>query len=48
MLSRYETLSGKSEGYQMAFPDVGFAYLRETWGVNTECFASPLNCYNSR
>eukprot|EP01031_Cornospumella_fuschlensis_P033528 gene33528-40563_t len=48
VLSRYETLSGKSEGYQMAFPDVGFKYLRDTWGVDTECFASPLNCYNSR
>lgn len=31
----------------MAFPDHGFAWLRQEMGVTCECFASPLNCYNS-
>lgn len=47
MLARYETLSGKSDGYQMAFPDIGFQFLRDRFDVQTECFASPLNCWNS-
>lgn len=32
----------------MAFPDVGFKFLRDRHGVETECFASPLNCWNDR
>jgi hypothetical protein len=37
-----------SEGYQMAFPDSGFQWLRDHVGVKIECFASPLNCWNQR
>ena len=48
VLARYELLSGSSDGYQMAFPDVGFRWLRERVGVTAECFASPLNCWNDR
>lgn len=48
MIQRYETLSGKSDGYQMAFPTIGFQFLRDVWEVKTECFASPLNCFNQR
>jgi hypothetical protein len=32
----------------MAFPDIGFQWLRDQLGVRIECFASPLNCYNQR
>lgn len=32
----------------MAFPATGFRWLREEMGVTTECFASPLNCWNDR
>lgn len=48
MISRYETLSGATDGYQMAFPDPGFQWLRNKMGVKVECFASPLNCWNQR
>ena len=48
VLARYELLSGTSDGYQMAFPDVGFKWLRDRVGVTAECFASPLNCWNDR
>jgi hypothetical protein len=48
VIQRYESLSGKSDGYQMAFPNIGFQYLRNNFYCKTECFASPLNCYNSR
>lgn len=48
MIQRYESLSGKSDGYQMAFPNIGFQYLKNNFYVKTECFASPLNCFNSR
>ena len=48
VLGRYELLSGSSDGYQMAFPDVGFHWLRHRMGVTAECFASPLNCWNDR
>lgn len=44
VLSRYETLSGSSDGYQMAFPASGFRLLRQLVSVDCECFASPLNC----
>lgn len=47
VLARYETLSGKSDGYQMAFPDAGFQFLRDRFGAVAECFASPLNCWNN-
>lgn len=48
VIARYELLSGSSDGYQMAFPDVGFRWLRDRMGVTAECFASPLNCWNGR
>ncbi len=48
MIARYETLSGKTDGYQMAFPDPGFQWLRDKLDVKIECFASPLNCWNQR
>eukprot|EP00752_Nemacystus_decipiens_P009505 g8496.t1 len=44
VLSRYETLSATSDGYQMAFPASGFRLLRHLVSVECECFASPLNC----
>jgi hypothetical protein len=48
VLARYESLSGSSDGYQMAFPHTGFQWLRDNVGVHIECFASPLNCWNQR
>ncbi|CAM9545585.1 unnamed protein product [Ectocarpus sp. 4 AP-2014] len=48
VLSRYETLSATSDGYQMAFPASGFRLLRHLVSVDCECFASPLNCTLSR
>jgi hypothetical protein len=48
VVARYETLSGASDGYQMAFPSSGFQWLREHLGVTVECFASPLNVWNDR
>ena len=48
VLARYESLSGASDGYQMAFPHTGFQWLRDNVGVHIECFASPLNCWNQR
>ena len=48
MVARYETLSGASDGYQMAFPKSGFQWLRDHMGVTVECFASPLNVWNQR
>jgi hypothetical protein len=48
VIARYELLSGSSDGYQMAFPDAGFQWLRRHVGVTAECFASPLNCWNDR
>ncbi len=48
VIQRYETLSGPSDGYQMAFPNEGFKFLRDRLGVTVECFASPLNCWNQR
>lgn len=32
----------------MAFPNEGFKFLRDRFGVTVECFASPLNCWNQR
>lgn len=48
VLSRYETLSATSDGYQMAFPASGFRLLRHLVSIDCECFASPLNCTLSR
>jgi len=48
VIHRYESLSGASDGYQMAFPHSGFQWLRDNVGVEIECFASPLNCWNQR
>ena len=48
VIHRYESLSGASDGYQMAFPQSGFQWLRDNVGVEIECFASPLNCWNQR
>lgn len=45
VMQRYETLSGATSGYQGALPDHTFEAMRATFGVNHECFASPLNCY---
>lgn len=45
VLARYELFAGGA-GYQMAFTDEGFKWLRENLKVDTECFASPLNCWN--
>lgn len=41
MLARYDTISGA--GYQAALPEDGFEMLRQYWGVQHECYASPLN-----
>ena len=37
--------AGSSEGYQAAIPDGCFEVLQQFFGVEHECFASPLNCY---
>ena len=51
VLTRYETLSRFDQGTQGALPPAAFKVLQSEWGVNHECFASPLNCtlnsYNS-
>ena len=41
MCARYDTISGA--GYQAALPEEGFAMLKRHWGVEHECYASPLN-----
>lgn len=48
VLHRYEILNGASPGFQMALPEEVFDVLQNYWGVNHECFASPLNCYHPR
>lgn len=48
MLQRYETLVSidpKSSSLQAAVPYKFMEYLRSTFGVNFECFASPVNKY---
>ena len=51
VLMRYESLSRFDQGTQGAIPVEAFAVLQTEWGVDHECFASPLNCtldsYNS-
>ena len=42
LLVRYEALAGG--GYQAALNGASFSALQEHWGVEMECFASPLNC----
>lgn len=41
MCARYDTISGA--GYQAALPEEGFLTLKKHWGVEYECYASPLN-----
>jgi hypothetical protein len=41
LLLRYQALDGG--GFQCAIPPPVFASLRKLWGVEHECFASPLN-----
>lgn len=43
LLLRYNTVSGDVRGYQMALPESVFAYLQSTYGLQHECFASPMN-----
>lgn len=48
MLQRYETLTSidpKSASLQAAIPYRLMEYLKDQFGVNFECFASPVNCY---
>jgi hypothetical protein len=46
MLSRYDTISGA--GYQAALPEDAFHILQKKFGVQHECYASPLNhCLDS-
>lgn len=42
MLSKYNSLLG--HGFQMALGEHSFQVLRERFGTEFECFASPLNC----
>lgn len=42
LLQRYESIGGT--GYQASAPKAVFDCLREEFGVDHECFASPLNC----
>lgn len=46
LLQRYDSLGG--HGFQAAISIEAFDYLRDHFGVNFECFASPLNCRFSR
>ena len=45
VLQRYESLSGAAAGYQMALTEDIFDKLHTLYGVEHECFASPLNAY---
>ena len=46
MTMRYDALGGS--GFQAALPGAAFRALRAKFGVNFECFASPLNAYYER
>jgi len=46
LLSRYSSLLG--HGFQMALGEDCFRVLRKRIGTEFECFASPLNCTNTR
>ncbi len=45
VLQRYESLSAGATGYQMALTEDVFDQLNALYGVQHECFASPLNAY---
>lgn len=42
---RYDTTDGDASGNQMALPQGVFNYLQSEYGLECECFASPLNRY---
>eukprot|EP00201_Polytomella_parva_P024454 CAMPEP_0175040814 /NCGR_PEP_ID=MMETSP0052_2-20121109/1501_1 /TAXON_ID=51329 ORGANISM="Polytomella parva, Strain SAG 63-3" /NCGR_SAMPLE_ID=MMETSP0052_2 /ASSEMBLY_ACC=CAM_ASM_000194 /LENGTH=693 /DNA_ID=CAMNT_0016303125 /DNA_START=147 /DNA_END=2229 /DNA_ORIENTATION=+ len=47
VLHRYNSLAGPEGhggGWQMAMPPPVYEYLRHTFQIQVECFASPLNC----
>ncbi len=44
LVSRYEIYSGNTSGLQGAIPPYIFSALNHLLGIDTECFASPLNC----
>ena len=46
LAARYDTISGA--GYQAAMPEPGFDLLVQRFSTDTECFASPFNCYLPR
>ena len=43
LLLRYNTVSGDVRGYQMALPESVFSFLKSEYGLQHECFASPMN-----
>jgi len=45
LLARYETFTGNAAGLQGAVPHHVFDVLERTYGVEGECFASPLNAH---
>ncbi len=45
LVARYEIYSGNTSGLQGAIPPYVFNKLYDLLGIDTECFASPLNCY---
>jgi hypothetical protein len=45
LLARYETYSAGATGFQGALPHNVFDALKDIFKVDTECFASPLNCH---
>ena len=46
LISRYNTTDGDAIGNQMALPKGVFDYLKESYGLECECFASPFNSYS--
>jgi hypothetical protein len=46
LVARYEIYSGNTSGLQGAIPEYIFNKLYSLLEIETECFASPLNCYN--
>lgn len=48
LLARYRSLSGdysQGAGFQAAVPPACLQVMQSLWGVDCECFASPLNCF---
>lgn len=43
LICRYDTTDGDAPGNQMALPFEVFDYLKDTFGLQCECFASPFN-----